>query len=144
MTDNEKYLDQFLWAKRELEDIEREIAERRDDNSRLSSIPFGREYVTGSRNNDNSTQVKNMFLILEMERKQIERRHTCLQLQYQMKTSIDQMSDLTYRRILTKKYIYGMKQSAIARDLGYSNSRISELVRLATDAFVIPDDAIYL
>ncbi|WP_273234213.1 hypothetical protein [Ileibacterium valens] len=144
MTENEKYLDQFLWAKRELEDIEREIAERRDDNSRLSSIPFDREYVTGSRNNDNSTQVKNMFLILEMERKQIERRHTCLRLQYQMKTSIDQMPDLTYRRILTKKYIYGMKQSAIARDLGYSNSRISELVRLATDAFVIPDDAIYL
>lgn len=140
----EQYLEQFQWAKQEVRDLEREIKLRRDDNNFPSSVPYDREFVTGSKDVDNSVQVKNLYEILEMEKEQLERRHLCLQLEKQIREAINKIPVQSFRRILTKRYLLGLKLSDIATEINYSTSRTCELAKQALDAFEMPADPIWM
>ena len=139
----ERYFEQVKWLPQEIKELELRMKYIREQADSISSVPFDRDFVSGTR--DNRSKHERMILKLsEMEQEVARKMELNLELQAQMDLVISRLESRQDQQVLRLHYLHNMKWERIGLIMNCAGKTAQRWCELALSRVSLPADALFI
>ena len=139
----EEYFEQVRWLPQEIKELQLRMKFLREQANSISSTPYDRDIVTGTKDN-RSPQEKLVMQLSEMEAEVNRKLKLSVTLQEQMDEVVESLASKQDQQVLRLHYIHNMNWETIGQIMNCAGKTAGRWCQLALSHVVLPADVIFI